>query len=198
MVEMMQAETKSEKPNPGLVVFLIIPLLGILGALLMLANDLQSRRENGGLPRIDSPAELTNFVAPEFMLNDMNGMPISLSDYRGKILFLNFWQTTCPPCIEELPDYMAFIEDQPDDVTWLTVNVEEDPQTIREFFAAYDLFGIPVVLDPESLTRYAYGVFAFPVSFVIDEEGVVRYVKIGQMSYDEMTEIVEIVRKPSP
>lgn len=190
----MQNETTTEKPNFGLVVLLIIPLMGILAALIMVVGDLQSRRENAGLPTINNPAELTNFAAPDFTLNDMNGLPVSLSDYRGKILFLNFWQTTCPPCVEELPDYMAFIEDQPDDVTWLTVNVEEEAQTVREFFAAHDFIGIPVVLDPDSMARYTYGVFAFPVSFVIDGEGVIRYVKIGQMSYREMTEIVEIVR----
>ena len=190
----MQNEAKTEKPNFALVIFLIIPLMGILAALLMVVGDLQNRRDNAGLPSINNPAELRNFAAPEFTLNDMNGLPVALSDYRGKILFLNFWQTTCPPCVEELPDYMAFIEDQPEDVTWLTVNVEEEAQTIREFFAANDFLGIPVVLDPDSTARYAYGVFAFPVSFVIDGEGLVRYVKIGQMSYDEMTEIVEIVR----
>lgn len=189
----MQNEKNSEKPKLILVIFLIMPLMGLIAALLMIANDLQNQRSND-LPSINNPAELTNYAAPEFTLNDMNGNPVSLSEYRGKILFLNFWQTTCPPCVEELPDYLAFIEEQPDDVTWLTVNVEEDAQTIREFFAAHDFLGIPVVLDPDSQTRYAYGVFAFPVSFVIDAEGVVRYVKIGAISYDEMTQIADIVR----
>jgi peroxiredoxin len=192
----MENDSTTEKPSIVLVIFLIMPLLGILAALLMLVGDLQANRANT-LPSLSNPSELTNYAAPDFTLNDMDGRPVSLTDYRGKILFLNFWQTTCPPCVDEMPDYLAFIDDQPDDLAWLTVNVEEDAQTIREFFAAHDFIGIPVVLDPESQTRYAYGVFAFPVSFVIDGEGVVRYVKIGQLSYDEMTMLAETVRGES-
>jgi peroxiredoxin len=190
----MEQNSTNDKPNLALVIFLIIPLLGILAALLMVVGDLQATRGNA-LPSLSNPSELTNYAAPDFTLNDINGQAVSLSDYRGKILFLNFWQTTCPPCVEEMPDYLAFIEDQPDDVAWLTVNVQEEPQTIREFFAAHDFIGIPVVLDPESQTRYAYGVFAFPVSFVIDGEGVVRYVQIGQLSYEDMTGLAELVRE---
>jgi peroxiredoxin len=189
----METESKTEKPSLVLVIFLIIPLLGILAALLMVVNELQASRGNA-LPTLNNPAELANYIAPEFTLNDLNGQPVSLSDYRGKILFLNFWQTTCPPCVEEMPDFMAFMDEQPEDVAWLTINVEESPQTIREFFAVHNFIGVPVVLDPESQMRYAYGVFAFPVNFVIDKEGIVRYVQIGQLSYEDMNNLVATVR----
>jgi peroxiredoxin len=190
----METESNTEKPSMVLVIFLIIPLLGILAALLMVVNELQASRGNA-LPTLNNPAELANYLAPEFTLNDLNGQPVSLSDYRGKILFLNFWQTTCPPCVEEMPDFMAFMDEQPEDVAWLTINVEETPQTIREFFAVNNFIGVPVVLDPESQMRYAYGVFAFPVTFVIDKEGIVRYVQIGQLSYEDMNDLVATVRE---
>lgn len=202
----MPDETQQPNPEPQqkddsgikpiLVVFLILPLLGIIVALLMVANDIRIQQNSGenSIFNTSNPAALINSQAPEFVLNDLNGLPVALSDYRGKILFLNFWQTTCPPCIEEMPDFLDFMADQPDDVTWLTVNFEETDQMVREFFAEYDFLGIPTVMDYESDVRYGYGVFGAPVTFIIDEEGVIQYMNIGQLTYDDMEQLVESVR----
>ena len=182
--------------NPVLVVFLILPMLGIIAALLMVANDIRSQQSPSGQDvfSLDSPSALMNSAAPDFTLNDLNGQPVSLSDYQGKILFLNFWQTTCPPCIEEMPDFLDFMADQPDDVTWLTVNFDESDQMVREFFAEFDFLGIPTVMDYESDVRYQYGVFGAPVTFVIDPDGVIQYMNIGQLYYEEMEELADAVR----
>ncbi len=202
----MPDETQQTKPepeatnddaiNPILVVFLVLPLLGIIAALLMVATDIRNQQnpDSNAIFNNSNPAALINSQAPEFVLNDLNGQPVALSDYRGKILFLNFWQTTCPPCIEEMPDFLDFMADQPDDVTWLTVNFEETDQMVREFFAEYDFLGIPTVMDYDSEVRYDYGVFGAPVTFVIDEEGVIQYMNIGQLSYDDMEQLVASVR----
>jgi thiol-disulfide isomerase/thioredoxin len=184
----------SHQPKPVLVIFLLLPILGILAALVMVALEMQANRGDNLPEGPSNPSTLVNYAAPDFSLADLNGGTVSLADYSGKILFLNFWQTTCPPCIEELPDFLSFMEEQPDDVAWLTVNVEETPQMVREFFAANDFLGIPVAFDPDSVTRYAYGVFGFPVTFVIDGEGVVRYLSIGALSYEEMNDILASVR----
>lgn len=182
--------------NPVLVVFLIVPLLGILTAFLMIANDMQGQSDSafGGIPNVN-PSSLVNLDAPEFTLNDLNGNQVSISDYEGKILFLNFWQTTCPPCIEEMPDFLDFVEDQPDDLTWLTVNFNETDEQVREFFAEYDFLGIPTVMDYNSDVRYQYGVYGAPVTFVIDPDGVIRYMNIGKLTYDDMTALADAVRE---
>lgn len=183
--------------NPILLIFLVIPLLGLIAALGMIVVDMQNQRAETSPQDVftnTNPAALINSVAPEFELNDLNGQPVAISDYQGKILFLNFWQTTCPPCIEEMPDFLEFMEDQPDDVTWLTVNFEETDQMVREFFAEYDFLGIPTVMDYNSDVRYRYGVFGAPVTFIIDPDGVIQYMNIGQLSYDDMEQLVESVR----
>lgn len=184
-------------PNPVLVVFLILPLLGIIVALLMVANDLREQRNAtaGGIFSAANPTALINSRAPDFTLPDLNGQEVSLTDYRGKILFLNFWQTTCAPCIEEMPDFLDFMFDQPDDVTWLTINFDENNQRVREFFATYNFLGIPTVMDYDSNVRYGYGVFGAPVTFVIDPEGVIQYMNIGQLSYEDMETLVDSVRE---
>ncbi|MEO1286616.1 MAG: TlpA disulfide reductase family protein [Chloroflexota bacterium] len=185
------------KINPVLVIFLIVPLLSIIAALGMVAMDMQSQRapNTNAVFENTNPATLINSQAPEFELTDLNGQAVRISDYEGKILFLNFWQTTCPPCIEEMPDFLDFIADQPDDVTWLTVNFDETDQQVREFFAEYEFLGIPTVMDYDSEVRYRYGVFGAPVTFVLDKDGTIQYMNIGQLSYDDMEQLVNAVRE---
>ena len=188
-------------PSPALVVFLVLPLLGILAALVMVAMDLRDQRalQNPDLTidPVQSAPTLVNYPAPEFTLNNLDGQEVALSDYRGKIVYLNFWQTTCPPCIEEMPDFRDFINDtNPDEVALLTVNVDETVTDVNEFFARIDLQGIPVVMDTNSEVRRAYGVQGFPVTFIIDAEGVVRFMNIGLLTYDDMEEYLELMQNP--
>lgn len=188
------------RPSPVLVIFLVLPLLGILAALVMVALDLSEQRaltSPDGIQPVQSAPTLVNYAAPEFTLPSLDGQPVALSDYRGKIVYLNFWQTTCPPCVEEMPDFRDFIEQvNADEVAVITINVDETPQDVREFFARIDLQGIPVVMDEKSDVRRAYGVQGFPVTFVLDEEGVVRFMNIGGLSYDDMEEYLELMQNP--
>ncbi len=191
------------KPSPVLIIFLLIPLLGILVALLMVAADMRTRQT--GLPQELPPelagdaASLVNQPAPDFTLPSLEGPDVTLSDYRGRVVFVNFWQTTCPPCIEELPEFREFFADQdPAEVALLAVNVDETRQTIVDFFTENNIVGIPVVLDEDSSVRRSYGVMGYPVTFVIDVDGQVRFTKIGTMTYDEMEDYLELAQTTDP
>jgi peroxiredoxin len=188
-------------PSPVLIIFLILPLLGILAALLMVAGNIRTQRaEQAALPQVaNNPSTLVNYAAPDFSLITLDGREVRLEDYRGKTLFLNFWQTTCVPCIVEMPEFTAFMEDQnPDEVALLAVNVGETPSMIREFFATNDIVGIPVALDELSNVRDEYGVLGFPMTFVINEEGVVRFLHIGGLFYDDMEEFLYLAQTTDP
>jgi peroxiredoxin len=189
------------KPQPALVIFLLIPLLGILAALGMVVVDLQSRDAQAPLPTFTAPdlngaQELINYAAPDFTLPMLDGeTQISLDDYAGRILFINFWQTTCVPCITEMPEFMDFFGDQdPDEVALLAINVDETPEMVEAFFEEYDIAGIPVAMDRDSTVRRDYGVMGFPMTFVITSEGVVRFMNIGTLEYDDLEEYVELLQ----
>lgn len=193
-----QQSPSDDQLNPILIIFLILPLLGIIAALGMIVTNMRADNviTEDGLPdSATNPAELINYQAPDFELRDLNGQPVALQDYRGKILFLNFWQTTCPPCIEEMPDFIAFMHDQPDDVTWLTVNFNESAERVQTFFDEHNFLGIPVVLDPDSTARYQYGVYGAPVTFILDADGIVRHMNIGRLTYDDMLDYVNALRE---
>lgn len=191
-----QQPATSGKPAPILIVFLIIPLLGILMALLMVASELtQASAADGLIAAISNPAILVNSSAPDFTLPRLDSGIVSLEDYRGRILFLNFWQTTCVPCVTELPEFIEFMSEQnPEEVALLAVNFEESAETIRAFLARHNIVGLPIALDLQSTVRREYGIQGIPVTFVIDAQGTVRYTNIGALTLDDMQAYLERVQ----
>ncbi len=181
------------RPSPVLIVLLIVPLVGILLALLMVA--MTPRQPEGGLPTTGvQAASLINFTAPPFDVLDLNGEVFSLLDYRGRVVFLNFWQTTCLPCEIEMPDLARFSREQGDEgVAVIALNFGETNETVREWLAARDIVGLKVGMDYESRIQRAYGVLNLPTTFVIDPEGRVVYMKLGIMSLDEMYQYADSV-----
>ncbi|MFQ3648374.1 MAG: TlpA disulfide reductase family protein, partial [Anaerolinea sp.] len=115
-------------------------------------------------------------------------------DYRGRVVFLNFWQTTCLPCEIEMPDLARFSREQGDEgVAVIALNFGETNETVREWLAARDIVGLKVGMDYESRIQRAYGVLNLPTTFVIDPEGRVVYMKLGIMSLDEMYQYADSV-----
>lgn len=190
-----KSTTQPAKPARALWVFLILPLMGILAALLMLSTN-QTANPNATLESIDVFApRLVNYPAPDFKLTDLNGETVRLTDYKGRPLLLNFWQTTCEPCIREMPAFQEFIQLQGENgVAVLAINFEETPEQVRSFFADIDVAGIRVAMDIDSTVRKAYGVFQIPVTFAIDAQGTVQAMKLGAMTLEDMESYAAIAR----
>ncbi len=112
--------------------------------------------------------------APELTLTDMQGQPVSLAQFRGQVVILNFWATWCPPCREEMPSMERLYQDNRDKgLVMLAVNVEANGQQAVSQFLQRHPYSFPVLLDNEATAQKAYGVFRFPESFIIDRNGVV-------------------------
>jgi peroxiredoxin len=118
--------------------------------------------------------------APNFSLNDLNNNSISLSSYLGKTVFLNFWATTCPPCVDEMPHFQALYQEWSarDDVVILTVDIGEDAGTVRNFMQSKQ-YSFPVLLDSQLKVAEKYRIQYTPTSLVIDKEGLLQYRVIG-------------------
>ncbi len=129
----------------------------------------------GAAPRIGRPA-------PDFVLNNLEGKPIRLSDFRGKTVFLNFWATWCPPCRAEMPDIERVYQEYTDkDVVVLAVNQREDPETVKRFMESLNL-SLPVLLDSSGEVGRRYRVSGIPTSFFVDPKGVIREMNVGTMT----------------
>jgi thiol-disulfide isomerase/thioredoxin len=116
-------------------------------------------------------------VAPAFRLPTLAGEQVSLADFRGRTVVLNFWATWCGPCKMELPTLVAFSAAHPD-VPVLFVAVDGTPEALAAFAAAHDMPPGQVLLaDPA--TRAAYGVSTLPTTVVVGGDGEVRSAHSG-------------------
>jgi len=111
--------------------------------------------------------------APAFEITDDNGRGVSLSDFRGKYVLLNFWATWCPPCVEEMPSLSA-LHDRMKDLGLVVLGISVD-ESREEYERFLDRSGLtfPTVRDPERSVSARYGTVKYPETYLIDPEGIV-------------------------
>src|SRR5699024_1381412 len=125
-------------------------------------------------------------IAPDFELQRLNGEKVSLSDYRGKRVILNFWATWCPPCREEIPDFQKLYSNK--DVVILAVNMtdtEKSDEDVDKFVDNYEMT-FPVLMDIDGEISSKYEVQAYPTSYMIDSDGHIQFMAMGAMNYELM------------
>ena len=137
----------------------------------------------------------TGMSAADFSLSDLDGRVHNLSQYRGKIVLLNFWATWCKPCITEMPAMQICYDKLRDkDFVVLAVNELEDDEKVREHIHTYK-HTFPVLMDRENRIANLYGVYGLPVSVFIDEAGVVQtYIKGGLLTEKKILDEIDRIR----
>ncbi len=120
--------------------------------------------------------------APDFTLTDLDGNQLSLSDFRGKVVFINFWATWCPPCRAEMPEIEAVHQQyKTKDVVVIGVDILEADDKVRQFVKQGG-YSWTFVIDSAGLVSADYNINAIPTSYFIDKEGIIRAVNIGAMT----------------
>lgn len=111
-------------------------------------------------------------VAPGFTLKDLNGDDLSLSDYRGKVVFVNFWATWCPPCRAEIPSFIELVDQYGKD-GFEVIGIGVDPRDFSKvpgFVQQYNINYPVVYANGEVVTAYG-GIESIPTTFVVDRNG---------------------------
>ncbi|GFP77418.1 TlpA family protein disulfide reductase [Clostridium fungisolvens] len=133
--------------------------------------------------------------AIDFKLKTLDGKEISLSDFKGKRVFLNFWATWCPPCRQEMPELEKLYQESNDsDLVILTINLGEDNKTVRSFMDK-NKYNFNVALDLDQSVAIKYNIVSIPTSILIDSEGNLVSKKIGPMTLEEMNAFVTLPKK---
>lgn len=154
-------------------------------------ENTEEKKEDEPLPAID------------FTLTDQFGTTHTLSDYKGKTIFLNFWATWCPPCRAEMPDIQKVYEtyDTEGDDGLIVLGIaapnygnEKDEQGIKDFLKENG-YTYPVLMDTDAELFSAYGIYSYPTTFMIDRDGIVFGYASGQLSEDTMKSIIEQTMK---
>jgi peroxiredoxin len=122
--------------------------------------------------------------AEDFSLPMPDGRTFRLSDQRGKVVFINFWATWCPPCREEMPAMeRLYAEQKNGPFTMVAVSLDANPALVGPYVERARLT-FPVALDPKMDLANSYGVRALPVSFVVDPRGMVVAMALGPRAWD--------------
>ncbi len=122
-------------------------------------------------------------AAPEFQLRDTDGRTVRLSDYRGKVVLLNFWATWCGPCTIEIPWFVEFERRHKDrGFAVLGIAMDEDGWEVVRPFMERLRINYRVLLGNDEVAQAYGGVDSLPTSFLIDREGRVARVHVGLVS----------------
>lgn len=134
-------------------------------------------------------------TAAEFSLVDLEGNVHRLSDYRGKVVLINFWATWCKPCTTEMPAMqMTYDRLREKGFVVLAVNELEDESKVREHIRTH-AHTFPVLLDRDNRVANMYGVFGLPVSVFVDPQGIVHeYVKGGLLTEQRIADVVSRIK----
>ena len=167
---------------------------GALAALLLIALVwvLTGRSAQSELPPI---AEMRR-PAPEFALPGLKGETVRLSDYRGKVVLVNFWGTWCEPCKQETPALAGVywrLRDQGLVIIGVDLRNQErsgpaGDADVRVFTERYDVT-YPIALDVAGETARAFQIYPLPTSFFVDQHGMIRYVRVGQITAEEVEDL---------
>lgn len=122
-------------------------------------------------------------VAPPFVLRDLDGKIVSTEDWKGKVVILNFWATWCPPCRQEIPEFIRLQAAYKDKLQIVGASEDDDPpEKVREFVQQHGM-NYPVVMATKELADNYGGVPALPTSFIIDPQGRVVQKHTGLYEY---------------
>ena len=143
---------------------------------------------------------VVGMTAPDFSLPDLEGKTRQLSDYRGKVIFLNFWATWCKPCKEEMPSMQLMWENfKSEDFVVLAVSMDRvtTKKDIPSFVENMKLT-FPILTDSWGQTDKRYKLMGVPETYIIDQDGILREKIIGPRDWtlkESMNGIVQLLKK---
>ena len=134
-------------------------------------------------------------LAPEFSLPDLTGKALKLSDYRGKVVLLDFWATWCDPCREEIPHFVELqnkLGDQGFQI--IGVSMDDGPEPVRDFSRQFKM-NYPVVMGNAQIGELYGGVLGLPIAFVVGRDGRIYSKHIGPTDISLFNrEIMEVLQ----
>jgi peroxiredoxin len=135
-------------------------------------------------PRAQGPQ--VGSLAPDFTLTTMRGKSVSLAQFRGKVVMLNFWATWCPPCRAEMPSIEKLYRrmKQKGNFVLLAVNVESHARNSIKDFTRQIPLEFPILLDQDHRVSSLYEVSGIPTTFLINPKGVIVKKVVGGRDWD--------------
>lgn len=170
-------------------IVLIIALVFVIGAAVIAYSllGLASKADNGGAGGGE---------APDFLIYDSEGNEVTMADFEGKPVILNFWASWCGPCRDEMVGFDNKYEEYGEEVEFVMVNLtdgrRETEQSAMEFING-EGYSFPVYFDKDMTAAESYQAYSIPVTYFIDAEGNIVYNAIGSMSEYALSEGIKLI-----
>lgn len=185
---MSNRENRRKKATIVIVSILIGTIILLGGLYIILAIQMSNRFQG-----MTGAGLETGTVAPDFILKNLNGDDVQLSQFRGKVVLIDFWAVFCKPCVIALPKIQEIHKKYNDkELVVLAINVSEDKNKIQKFIEENG-YTFQVLLDSGNMNvQKNYGVIGIPHTYIIDKQGKVAYSRIGYGQGSEKPLISEI------
>ena len=182
-IEVPTADKRSLKPI-RLIVFIILGVAIVIFLKWYVSFFNQSHK-----PRVQVGGPAPNFTFP-----GLDGKMVSLTDYKGKVVFLNVWATWCPPCKEEMPSMEKLYQQlKGEDFEILAVSIDTSGAKAIGPFMKENGLSFPALLDAGGTIRDLYGTTGIPESYIIGKEGLIEKIVIGPLDWSA-PEVVRFFR----
>jgi thiol-disulfide isomerase/thioredoxin len=133
------------------------------------------------VPHVSDPVEIS--------LKDINNKDVSISDFRGKIVFLNFWTTWCPTCRIEMPSMEKLHQKlKNSDFAMVTINLQESADQVKNFFKEYKL-SFTALLDTAGEVGAMFSIYQIPTTYILDKKGRIIGKAVGPREWDSKKSI---------
>lgn len=176
---------KRQKRTAAIPYYLLFSGLAlvIIGVLMWLGGQSTSGTAAMGPAEIGQPA-------PPFELASLSGEKVSLEDYQGKVVVVNFWATWCPPCRAEMPGIQqVYAQYREQGVVVLAVNAHEERSLVNEFVFSNGLT-FPVLLDAQSIAGNQYQASGLPTTVIIDRDGTITHMQSGPLTAEQLEALI--------
>lgn len=177
-----------KKKNIIIIVLVIVLLLG--GAMLLY----QHFAWQGSHIATEEGGENGLTAAPDFTVTDLDGKTVSLKDFQGKPVIVNFWATWCHYCAEEMPHFEDVYQQYGEQIQILMVNVQESPDTAKSFIENGH-YSFPVYLDSSGSAAITYNATGLPATFFIDADGNAVAQAHGVLNREDLQQGIDLLIK---
>ena len=165
-------------------VLLLVLIFAVTGAQLLFNESIEAASDD-----VQVGAQV-GMKAPDFTLPNMSDNEVSLYDFQGQRIFLNFWASWCPPCKAEMPAIQKLYKNN-EEIKVLTVNTQESKDKVFDFLMSNN-YSFPTLLDKNgSVTGGKYLVRGIPTTFIIDKEGIIKARHSGALTYEQMQDLLQ-------
>ncbi len=185
---------EKEKPinlTAAFIVFLMITTLLVVWSL---------KQNNSFFQSVSQAPVRVGLPAPDFTYPGLDGKKVSLSDYRGKVVFVNIWATWCPPCVEEMPSMQKLYQKlKGENFEILAVSIDsKGAKVVAPFMKKYKLT-FPALLDSRGTIKRIYKTTGVPESYIIDKDGILAKKVMGPLDWshpDVLRLLRDLIQKP--